>query len=153
MTKKVITDPEYERYKRNYPKFPGIQKCTELLRQANMRGAYLDAVLFDLETHLSEYIQEVLAAFRIEESVRVRILLISIIAKAKLPETIPFLIENLLAVTERIRYWSIIGLENTGSKEARQALWEARTYKLATPEETKEFHQLLDKPLDRLRNP
>lgn len=143
MAKPIILDPAAARYHRDYPKFPGVQTCVELLQRPNVRGAYLDALLFDLGAHLSECLAEVITAFYQAEAGRVRALLIGQIAEAKLAAAVPFLVENLQAPDESVRHWAIVGLSAINTKEARRALWQARAYTCATPEETAEFRREL----------
>jgi len=83
-SKKAPVDPEYQRFKRNYPKFPGVHECIALLHNGNVKGAYLEAVLGELETHAAEHIDEIVSAFRVEESERARILLLGLLAETKL---------------------------------------------------------------------
>ncbi len=124
---KKIIDPEEKRYHQNYPKFPGVGTCVRLLRSSNVKGAYLDALLGDLVDHLPEHLAEVIAAFRAEPDERVRIMLIDAISEVAPPEALEFFVENVNSPNASIRFWAERGLEKMESKEARAALWRART--------------------------
>lgn len=116
-------DPEWARFKTEFPKFPGVARCMELLHHC--KGARLDAVMGELSDHAAEYLNELVEAFRAESNARVRVLLLSAIAEAGLPAAVPFLTETLHSGDERLRFWAITGLRNANTKESRRALWEA----------------------------
>jgi hypothetical protein len=58
-------------------------------------------------------------------------------------EAFALLQEQLRGNDESFRIWAIYGLKQLDTKEARKALWEARSYTLASPEETAYFQSEL----------
>src|SRR5689334_14570828 len=103
-------DPEYQRYKRDYPLFPGLPTCITLLRRSNVKGAYLDAVIADLEAHVPEYRDDLIAAVRTETDARVRALLFAALAEAPTDATIPLFADYLTGADENLRTWAARGL-------------------------------------------
>jgi hypothetical protein len=118
-------DPGYTRWKRKYPRFPGVGKCVELLRRRNVQGGFLDAVCGALQANAAAHAQELIEAFRSEPDERVRWILLGIIAEARLPEALPVLRESLRSADAMLRYWATTGLQHLNTPEARRALWEA----------------------------
>jgi len=137
----IGVDPEYQRYRRAHPKFPGIDKCVELLCRPNVQGAYFDGVMGDLEEHAAA--EELVAALSTETDQGVRALLLSVIAESPLEVALPILVEALLDLDESARFWAARALHALGTPVARRVLWEARSKKLATPAETQQFQQML----------
>jgi hypothetical protein len=137
-------DPEHQRFKRKHPKFPGVQVYVQELRRHNVKGAYLESLMGDLIDHAPDHIDEIVATFKEETDIWVQRLLLSVIAETCVPLALPLFKEMLKSSDWRLRSWSIHGLKKLNTKEARQALWEARSYTFATSEETQEFLQELE---------
>jgi hypothetical protein len=119
-------DPEYQRYRHKYPQFPGMQICLELLKRSNVKGAYLDALLADLENYAAEQPAEVIAAFEGVDDLRLRVLLLAALAEAAVPAALPLFTAQLSAPEEELRSWAIQGLRRLNCKEARRLLRQAR---------------------------
>jgi len=118
-------DPEEERWRKTYPKFPGVAKCVELLRSPNVFGTWTDIISEELVAHAPQIAQELFAAFHDEPDAWVKMILLSVIAEARLPEAMPILLEHLGSEDTSLRRYAITGLKNLGTKEARTALWAA----------------------------
>jgi HEAT repeat protein len=123
---KSIEEPEYSRWKRKYPRFPGVAKCVDLLARSNVRGSWVDIICGELLEAAAIHGAELIAAFRNEKDARVRSILLSIIAEAKLPEALSVLVETLRSEDETLRSYSERGLESLDTPEARNALWSWR---------------------------
>jgi hypothetical protein len=147
MPKKKHIDPEVERYYRKFPKFPGLAKCVELLHSRNVRGSYLDTILYEIRIHAETYLNELIAHIRNDDS-HVGTWLLAQLAEARLPDAEGFFIECLQSTDSRRRYWAIIGLKDLDTKSSRQALWYARQYVFDTPEATEEFRRTIDSQMD-----
>jgi hypothetical protein len=117
-------DPEYVRWHKKYPRFPGVETCLVLLRSSNVRGVWIDQICFELQEHAAETANELIAAFYREENTWVQLQLIMIMSETGLPVFQPLLIELLRFKDENLRCWAVYGLEKLGTKEARTALWE-----------------------------
>jgi hypothetical protein len=128
----VIEDPEYTRWKRRHPKFPGVAKCVELLGHRNVGGSLLEIICGELQENAGSHAAELIAAFRVTTDERVRRLLLSIICEARLPEALPLFVEHLQSEDEFLRYWSERGLRSLDTHESRKALWEAGRSKRST---------------------
>ena len=118
-------DPEYTRWKRRHPRFPGVYKCVELLGRPNVRGSLVDIICGELQDNAAANAAELIAAFRAERDERVRRILLGLICEAKLPEALPVFVEHLRSEDESLRYWSEEGLRALNTPAARKALWEA----------------------------
>ena len=47
-------DPDYERWKRRYPKYPGLDVYVDLLRSGKVRGTQIDIICAEIASHASE---------------------------------------------------------------------------------------------------
>jgi hypothetical protein len=121
----MIEDPEYTRWKRKYPKFPGVAKCVELLGRGNVKGEMLEILLGDLKDNAATHAAELIAAFQAQKNERVRCLLLMTFCDAKLQEAMPLFVEHLRSEEECLRLWSERGLRALNTPEARKVLWEA----------------------------
>jgi hypothetical protein len=121
----LFTDPEYIRWKRKYPKFPGVAVCVELIGRRNVWGGRLEVVLRELQEHAREHGAELIDAFRAEKDAWVRCILLMILADQKVPEALPVFIEHLQSDDESLRHWAILGLRTLDTHDSRKALWEA----------------------------
>lgn len=125
MLKKHI-DPEYERWHRKYPRFPGVAKCIELLCRGDVSGAWVDIICDELTAHAHESLQEIIdEAGAATEHSPLNYMLLHVIADARLPEALSFLIEHARSADEQARTIAINGLKQLDSKESRRALWDA----------------------------
>jgi hypothetical protein len=118
-------DPDFTRWKRQHPKFPGVAKCVELLGRRNVRGSLVDIICGELEDNAAAHATELIAAFKAETDERVRHILLGIICKTRMPEAFTLFVEHLHSEDESLRYWSEEGLRTLNTPEARKALWEA----------------------------
>ena len=98
---------------------------------------------FALQPRAGEYIKELIFEFQVEEQPGVRFYLLELIAEAKSPQALPVLIECLQGDEVDLWVWAIYGLQKLDTREARKALWEARTYTKATPDLTRIFQEKL----------
>jgi hypothetical protein len=142
--KRQCDDPIVQKYYDEFPKFPGMAKCAELMRHA--RGMYQEAIHFDVRDHAKEHLDELISIIRNDDS-HLGAELMDALAEAAVPEAEDFLIENLTSADERRRFWAIYGLKKLDTKSARKALWNARFYTLDTPEATQEFRRTINEAM------
>ena len=143
--KDLGVDPEYHRYRRSYPKFPGVGVCVDLLHRRNVHGAYLDGVMMDLAEHVSALgTAELVEAYRAETDDHVQGLILSILAETAAPTDLALFVEALAGVNADHRLWAAVGLHKIDTPEARRALWEARSRTFADPDETARHLRMLD---------
>jgi hypothetical protein len=135
----------YDYFQKRYPKFPGVKICVDLLRRSNVKGEYLDAVMWELRDHaVAAGTADLVEAFRAEADRRVRMLVLSVIADAPSPADHPFLVETLAGSDEDLWLWAAVGLHHLDTSEARQALWDARSGTFADPAVTARYREMLD---------
>ena len=121
----VGEDPVYVRWKRQYPKFPGVATCVELLSRGNVWGYVVDIICNELKENAFTHADELIAAFRSQQDERVRVILLMVMCDAKLPEALQLFVEHLRSENESLRHWSEQGLRDLDTPESRKALWEA----------------------------
>jgi hypothetical protein len=119
-------DPEYRRWGRKFPRFPGVAECVRLLRSGNVRGAWVDIIVHELTVHAADCLKEMLEAFRSEENERVRLLVLMAIAEARVPAALSFLEDVARDQDPNFITYAVEGLSALGTSEARAALWRAR---------------------------
>ena len=56
-------DPEYQRWGRRYPRFPGVAECANLIRAGKARGAWADIIAFELGENASTCLAELTETF------------------------------------------------------------------------------------------
>jgi HEAT repeat protein len=120
-------DPEYQRYRRAYPSFPGVQSCLELLRRPNVKGGYWDVIFHDLQDHAPNVLDELIVACRDEANAPIRWMLLEILGSVNTPQTFSIFAEYLASEDETLREWAARGLAKRNTKEARRLLWQAQT--------------------------
>jgi hypothetical protein len=119
-------DPEYRRYRRVYPRFPGVPTCLALLRRPNVPGGYWEAVFHDLAQHAPEVVDELIAACHDDANADIRWAILEILGALPAPQALPLFAAYLTAEDESLRKWAARGLAALDTKEARRLLWEAR---------------------------
>jgi hypothetical protein len=119
-------DPEYRRYRRVYPRFPGVPICLALLRRPNVPGGYWEAVFHDLAQHAPEVVDELIAACHDDANADIRWAILEILGALPAPQALPLFAAYLTAEDESLRKWAARGLAALDTKEARRLLWEAR---------------------------
>jgi HEAT repeat protein len=137
-------DPEYQRYKRNYPHFPGIAACRDMLHRNNIQGAYLDAIIADLEHHVADQYDELIQAIEQEQDARVRRILFAALVHQPSDDAITLCRHFLTGPDEHLRTYAAQGLARLNTKQARQILWQARSHQFADYTETERFRKLLN---------
>jgi hypothetical protein len=123
-------------------RFPGFAKCMELMRKHNPQLQEEGFAI--LRPHAHEYVDELIEEFGRETDLGLRCWILELLGEAKSPSAFPLFIDVLLGNEENLWSWAIRGLHKLNSKQARQALWEARSYAKATDERTAYFQRLLD---------
>lgn len=122
------TDPEYVRYRRRYPPFPGVAETVSALRRRAVRGSQLDALLADLRANASHVLDEIIAAIEGEADEWVRTLLVGELAETGDPRLVAFF-THLLTDADAdadVARWAEAGLATIGTREARRALFAHR---------------------------
>src|SRR5262245_3006726 len=66
-------DPEYQRWGRTYPRFPGVAECARLLRDGKARSAWADIIVYELAENAGACLAELVETFRTDLSVTVRL--------------------------------------------------------------------------------
>lgn len=128
----MYEDPEWARYQRKYPRFPGVEHCVKLLGGTRLRGTGIEFIMLQLEDHSSEHVTELISAIHTTEDDRVRALLVSALSKgdASGPEVLT-LFEHMLW-SDYSCTWSYAthGLRRLNTKDARRVLWRASQRKV-----------------------
>jgi len=128
-------------------RFPGFKKCMAMMRKRDPQTQ--EDGFHWLLPHAGEHVHELIEEFGKEENHGLRCWLLELIGSAKSPDAFEFLAGQLRSADERFRFWAIWRLKNLGTKEARTLLWQARSFTLASPEETEAFRSDLDTILNK----
>jgi hypothetical protein len=130
MAKKHI-DPEIERWEKKYPRFPGVQKCVELLGSSNVKGTWIEIICVELEVFSRKDPTELIDAIYASDDQRVRFILLNILENSAPEEAVPILGEMIYSGDEEDRFHAVGALkrigskDGIGSKEARTILFHA----------------------------
>lgn len=117
-------DPEYVRWRKRYPRFPGVAECFRVLHRHNVHGAWLDIIEYELVDHATECLQELIDAYRSEDSDCYRRYALWAIANTRLPAAIPFLAEVAKGPNDFFSEIAMDSLAEINTKESRTVLWE-----------------------------
>ena len=127
-------DPEYQRWGRRYPRFPGVAECTSLIRAGKARGAWADIIAFELAENAATCLAELIETFRDDPSGDVRLYVMMALDIAHVPASVPFLAEVLRDADSRYVPYAERALRGINTSEARTALWNAAQPKAASAE-------------------
>jgi hypothetical protein len=119
-------DPEYRRWARRYPRFPGVPECVRLIRDGQARRVWADIIAQELSAHAAECLPELVAAFRGDRVGDVRLYVMMALDLARPSGAVEFLAEVLQAGDSRYAPYAERALVGIGTAEARTVLWEAR---------------------------
>jgi hypothetical protein len=118
-------DPEYQRWGRKYPRFPGVAECVRLIRAGKARGAWADIIAEELADHAPDSFNELVETFRSDPSDSVRLYVMMALEMAALPEAVPFLVEVLREGGAEFAPYAERALRAIDTPESRTALWHA----------------------------
>jgi HEAT repeat protein len=79
-----------------------------------------------LQPHAREYLPELIAEFEHEHDHGLRCWLLELIGDARDERALPLLAEQLNSLDESLRSWAVKGLQQLGTRQARQLLYRAR---------------------------
>lgn len=126
MSKHAHVDPEYQRWVKKYPHFPGVAECVRLIRENKAKGAWADIISDELAENAVDCLTELIAAFRDATSDDVRLHVMMALEIARVPESVPFLEEVLRQGDTKYATYAERSLSGVDTKEARTALRNAK---------------------------
>jgi hypothetical protein len=118
-------------------KFPGFKACLSMMRKRNSQTQE-DGFHF-LRPHAAEYVDELIAEFEMERDHGLRCWLFELLGYARSPKTFFVFVEYLKSDDESFQSWAAKGLHNLNTKDARQALWDARSHTFEDSEKQNDF--------------
>jgi hypothetical protein len=118
-------DPEYQRWRRKYPRFPGVAEFARLIRDGKARRAWADIIHFELAKNASQCLPELVATYRTGPSEDVRLYVMMALEVASLSASIPSLAEVLQQGNPRFVPYAKRALHGINTPEARTVLWNA----------------------------
>lgn len=118
-------DPEYQRWRRKYPRFPGVTECARLIRSRKAKGAWADIIAGELAQHASACLPDLIEMYRNDPSNNVRLYVMMALDIAMIPMSVPFLAEVLRGGDPIFTPYAERALKGINTPEARTALWEA----------------------------
>ena len=118
-------DPEYQRWGRKYPRFPGVAECMRLIRAGKARGAWAEIIAAELAQHAKLCLPELIETFHNDATERVRLFIMMALEVAQLPETIGFFADMLRQGDPLFTPYAERAQRAINTPEARAALWNA----------------------------
>ena len=118
-------DPEYRRWHRKYPRFPGIDECARLIRAGKAQGAWADILAYELAENANCCLPLLIDPFRNDSSDDVRLYVMMALEIAGLQESVPFVVEVLRGGDPRFVPYAERTLRSINTQVARTALWQA----------------------------
>ena len=122
-------DPEYQRWGRKYPRFPGVVECVRLIRTGKARGAWADIIAFELAANAASCLKELIETFHTDPSNDVRLYVMMALDIARVPESVAFLAEVLQDRNPKFTPYAERALQGIDTPEARSAHWKATNCK------------------------
>jgi hypothetical protein len=119
-------DPEYRRWAKDYPRFPGVGECVRLICAHKAKGSWADIIAHELADNAVECSPELISAYRNATTDDVRLYVMMALDIARAPETVPFLSNVLLEGDANDAAYAERTLRGIGTREARSALWDAK---------------------------
>jgi len=124
-------DPEYQRWGRRYPRFPGVAECASLILAGKASGAWADIIAFELAENAGICLAELIETFRNDPGGDVCLYVMMALDIARVPASVPFLVEVLREADPCYVPYAERALRGINTPEARTVLWNA-----AQPEAT-----------------
>jgi hypothetical protein len=125
-------DPEYRRWGRRYPRFPGVAECASLIRAGKARGAWADIIAFELAENAEACLVELIETFRSDPGNDVGLYIMMALDIARVPASVPFLVEVLREANPGYVPYAERALQGINASEARTAHWNAARPNAAT---------------------
>ncbi len=119
-------DPEYQRWHRTYPRFPGVPECVQLILARMTRGTWDDIIVQQLADNAGDCLSDLVGAYRSDPGGDIRLFVMMALDLARPPEAVGFLAEVLRSRDPRYHTYARRALEGIGTLEARTALWDER---------------------------
>ena len=118
-------DPVYQRWRRKYPRFPGIDECARLIDAGKAQRAWADIIVYELAENANNCLLLLIDAFRNDSSDDVRLYVMMALEIAGLQESVPFLVEVLRGVDPRFIPYAARTPHSINTQVACAALWKA----------------------------
>lgn len=105
-------DPDYQRWGKRYPRFPGVAECVRLIRSKKAKGTWVDIIVHELAMNSASCLPELsasclpelIAAYREGASDAVSLYVMMALDVTKVPAAVPFLEEVLREETSVSRH-------------------------------------------------
>jgi hypothetical protein len=95
-------DPEYQRWGRKYPRFPGVGECVRLINAKKARGAWADIIANELAANASSCLSDLMDAFQNNADGDVRLYVMMALEMAAVPDAVPLLTDVFREGNERL---------------------------------------------------
>ncbi len=115
-------DPEYQRWGRRYPCFPGVAECASLIRAGKACGAWADIIAVELAENAEACLAELIETFRSDPGSNVALYIMMALDIARVPASVPFLAEVLREADPRYVPYADRALQGINTSEARPVL-------------------------------
>lgn len=118
-------DPEYRRWGRTYPAFPGVEECARLVLDRKVTGAWADIVVYELAENADSHLAEMTEAFRAHKSDAFALCILMALELAALPASVEILAAILKDGNSFYVPYAKRALHAVGTRESRRVLFDA----------------------------
>ena len=114
-------DPEYRRRGEAIRGFPVLLNVARIIRSRKVKGAWADIITHELAANAAGCLPELIAAYREGLSDDVPTYVMMALDIARLPDSVPFLVEVLRGGDDRFTSYAKRALKGIDTREARTA--------------------------------
>jgi len=101
-----------------------FEQAMERMREGDVRAR--DKAFDFLREHADAYVEELIGEFAAEQDPELRCLLLELLAETRAVQTLDVFRGQLESTDETLQFWAVRGLEMLDTREAEQALRQAR---------------------------
>jgi len=117
-------DPEYQRWGRTYPRFPGVAECVRLILARKATGVWADIIVDELAENAAECLDELTNALREDDTGHVAMHVMMALEIAELPASVDFVSHVLREGDRRLVPFARRTLQAINTRESRTALFQ-----------------------------
>lgn len=120
---KIVSDPEFERWKRKYPDFPTLLECERLVLLVNAKGLWIDLIVEGIAARAEFLFIELVDSDERNVEYRFSLLILMALELAAIPESVAFLVDVAMSAGADRSRWARSALVSIDTRESRTALF------------------------------
>ncbi|MCP4123900.1 MAG: hypothetical protein GY751_19300 [Bacteroidetes bacterium] len=118
-----MIDPALNKFNKKFPKFPGVTELITEIGKNNVKGGYLECVMWELEKNVDGNEKELIRHFKNSNTERLKLLILQVLEHSSNEELIDFY-KSIINKNEDYFIYVKAGLMKIGTKSARTTLWQ-----------------------------